>query len=160
MAKLYELTGNLKELESSDFDEQTLKDTLEAVGGEFNDKAVALLKVIENLNGDTSTIDDEINRLKARKAAIANRQKSMRQYLLFNMQESGINKIECPLFTASLRKGSERVVIDDELIIPDEYAQVEVVTKIDKNAIKRDLKAGKEIPGARIERGETTILIK
>jgi hypothetical protein len=84
----------------------------------------------------------------------------MRQYLLFNMQESGINKIECPLFTASLRKGSERVVIDDELIIPDEYAQVEVVTKIDKNAIKRDLKAGKEIPGARIERGETTILIK
>jgi len=160
MAKLYELTGNLKELESSDFDEQTLKDTLEAVGGEFNDKAVALLKVIENLNGDTSTIDDEINRLKARKTAIANRQKSMRQYLLFNMQESGINKIQCPLFTASLRKGSERVVIDDELVIPDEYAQIEVVTKIDKNAIKRDLKAGKEIPGARIERGETTILIK
>jgi uncharacterized small protein (DUF1192 family) len=160
MAKLYELTGNLKELESSDFDERALKDTLEAVGGEFNDKAVALLKVIENLNGDTSTIDDEINRLKARKTAIANRQKSMRQYLLFNMQESGIDKIECPLFTASLRKGSERVVIENEMMIPDEYAQIEVVTKIDKNAIKRDLKAGKEIPGSRIERGETTILIK
>lgn len=160
MAKLYELTTDLKSILSEDFDEQTLKDTLEAVGGEFNDKAISIIKLAENLNGDTSVIDAEIKRLQARKSAITNKQKQLREYLIYNMQESGISKVECPLFTASLRKGVEKVVIDNEMLIPDEYAQIEVVTKINKTEIKKQLKAGAEIPGARLERGETTILIK
>lgn len=160
MAKLYELTTDLKSILSEDFDEQTLKDTLEAVGGEFNDKAISIIKLAENLNGDTSVIDAEIKRLQARKSAITNKQKQLREYLIYNMQESGISKVECPLFTASLRKGVEKVVIDNEMQIPDEFAKVEVVTKIDKNEIKKQLKAGAEIPGARLERGETTLLIK
>lgn len=160
MAKLYELTNDLKAIESEDFDEQTLKDTLEAVEGEFNDKALSIAKLVENLNGDTSTIDAEIKRLQARKTAITNKQKQLRDYLLFNMQESGITKIDCPLFKISLRKGMEKVVIDNEMQIPDEFAKVEVVTKIDKNEVKKQLKAGAEIPGARLERGETTLLIK
>lgn len=160
MAKLYELTNDLKAIESEDFDEQTLKDTLEAVEGEFNDKALSIAKLVENLNGDTSTIDAEIKRLQARKTVITNKQKQLREYLLFNMQESGITKIDCPLFKISLRKGVEKVVIDNEMQIPDEFAKVEVVTKIDKNEVKKQLKAGTEIPGARLERGETTLLIK
>ena len=160
MAKLYELTNDLKAIESEDFDEQTLKDTLEAVEGEFNDKALSIAKLVENLNGDTSTIDAEIKRLQARKAAITNKQKQLRDYLLFNMQESGITKIDCPLFKISLRKGVEKVVIDNEARIPDEFAKVEVVTKIDKNEVKKQLKSGIEIPGARLERGETTLSIK
>ena len=160
MAKLYELTNDLKAIESEDFDEQTLKDTLEAVEGEFNDKALSIAKLVENLNGDTSTIDAEIKRLQARKTSITNKQKHLRDYLLFNMQESGITKIDCPLFKISLRKGMEKVVIDNEMQIPDEFAKVEVVTKIDKNEVKKHLKAGVEIPGARLERGETTLLIK
>lgn len=160
MAKLYELTTDLKSILSEDFDEQTLKDTLEAVGGEFNDKAISIIKLAENLNGDTSVIDAEIKRLQARKSAITNKQKQLREYLIYNMQESGISKVECPLFTASLRKGVEKVVIDNEMLIPDEYAQIEVVTKVNKTEIKKQLKAGAEIPGARLERGETTILIK
>lgn len=160
MSKLYELTNDLKAIESEDFDEQTLKDTLEAVEGEFNDKALSIAKLVENLNGDTSIIDAEIKRLQARKAAITNKQKQLRDYLLFNMQESGITKIDCPLFKISLRKGMEKVVIDNEMRIPDELTRIEVVTKIDKNEVKKQLKAGVEIPGARLERGETTLLIK
>lgn len=158
--KLYELTADLKEIESSDIDGQALIDTLEAVQGEFNDKAVAILKVVENLNGDTSVLDAEIKRLQERKKVILNKQKSMRDYLLHNMQASGIEKIQCPLFTASLRKGVESVQIDDESLLPDEFVKVEVVTKADKNAIKAKLKAGEEIPGASLVRGETTIVIK
>jgi hypothetical protein len=172
MSKLYELTGYLKELEKEfdevdfkeledgDFDPQALRDTLEAVEGEFNEKAVAIIKFSENLSGDVSVIDAEIKRLQARKAAIQNKQKSMREYLLYNMQASGITKISCPLFTASIRKGVERVIIDDENKIPDNFVSVEVVTKVDKNSLKRELKAGTEIPGARIERGDDTIVIR
>jgi hypothetical protein len=60
----------------------------------------------------------------------------------------------------SLRIGSESVDILDESEIPDEYVIAEVVEKIDKNAIKADLRAGKEVKGAALKRGETTIQIK
>ena len=62
--------------------------------------------------------------------------------------------------TASLRKGSESVDIDDLESIPDEYVKVEVKETPDKTAIKRDLKAGIEINGVSLKRGATTIVIK
>jgi len=160
MTKLYELTGNMKELETLDLDSETMSDTLEAIQGEFNDKAIAILSFTENMNGDIDAISNEIKRLQGRKAVLENRKKRLREYLLHNMEASGINKIECPYFTASLRKGSESVDIDDLESIPDEYVKVEVKETPDKTAINRDLKAGIEINGVSLKRGATTIVIK
>ncbi len=158
--KLHEITGELKQIENLDFDAETIENTLDGVRGEFNDKAVAIIKIVENMAADTSVIDAEIERLKARKTTIQNNQKRLRNYLLHNMQATGISKITCPLFTVSLRIGSESVDILDESEIPDKYVIAEVVEKIDKNAIKADLRAGKEVNGAALKRGETTIQIK
>jgi hypothetical protein len=158
--KLYELTGALADLSSMDMDDEAVKTTLECVQGDFNDKAVAIIKLSENLNADTSAIDAEIERLKARKQVILNRQKSLRDYLLHNMEAAGITKIECPLFTASLRKGVESVEIKNESLLPDEFVSVEVVTKPDKKAIKQAIQSGQEVPGASIKSGATTIVIK
>lgn len=160
MAKLYELTGDLLALEDLDLDSDTLSDTLEAINGEFNDKAIGILKFTENMNSDIESIDSEIKRLQARKKAIENRKARLRDYLLHNMEASGITKIECPFFTASVRKGVESVEITDLDSLPDDYVLVKVETKPDKTAIKRELKAGKEIPGATLKRGNNTILIK
>lgn len=160
MAKLYELTGDLLALEDLDLDSDTLSDTLEAINGEFNDKAIGILKFTENMNSDIESIDSEIKRLQARKKAIENRKARLRDYLLHNMEASGITKIECPFFTASVRKGVESVEITDLDSLPDEYVSVKVETKPDKSAIKRELKAGKEIQGATLKRGNNTILIK
>jgi len=76
------------------------------------------------------------------------------------MEASGITKIECPLFTASLRKGIEVVDIQDADAIPDEYIEMQVTEKVDKAALKRDIKAGKEINGVSLKRNPTTITIK
>ncbi len=158
--KLYELTGALADLSSMDMDDEAVKTTLECVQGDFNDKAVAIIKLSENLNADTSAIDAEIERLKARKQVILNRQKSLRDYLLHNMETAGITKIECPIFTASLRKGVESVEIENESLLPDEFVSVEVVTKPDKKAIKQAIQSGREVPGTTVKRGATTIVIK
>ena len=158
--KLYELTGALADLSSMDMDDEAVKTTLECVQGDFNDKAVAIIKLSENLNADTSAIDAEIERLKARKQVILNKQKGLRDYLLHNMEAAGITKIECPLFTASLRKGVESVEIKNESLLPDEFVSVEVVTKPDKKAIKQAIQSGQEVPGASIKSGATTIVIK
>lgn len=158
--RLYDLTSDLIELESLDLDDKSIADTLEAVSGEFNDKAVAILKFTENMNGDIDCLSNEIKRLQERKKVIENRKAKLREYLLYNMEKSGVTKIECPFFTASIRKGSESVEIENGELLPDEYVTVEVVEKADKNAIKRDLRAGKEINGAKLVCGVNTIIIK
>jgi len=160
MTKLYELTGNIKALESMDLDAETLADSLEGITGEFEEKAKGILAFTENMNSDIDALSNEIKRLQHRKSVIENRKNRLREYLLHNMEASGINKIECPYFTASLRKGSESVEIESLESIPDEYVKVEVKETPDKTAIKRDLKAGIEINGASLKRGATTIVIK
>lgn len=158
--KLYELTSDLIELENLDFDDESIADTLEAVSGEFNNKAVAILKFTENMNSDIDSLSHEIKRLQERKKVFENRKARIRDYLLYNMEKSGINKVECPFFTASIRKGVESVDVESIELLPDEYVKVEVIEKADNNAIKRDLKAGKEISGAKLVRGANTIIIK
>ena len=161
MSKLYEITGALKDLESGEFeDQQSLIDTLEAVQGEFNEKAVSIVKFTENLNGDISAIDAEIKRLQARKRAIENKRQSVRDYLLHNMRECQITSIECPLFTAKLRKGIDSVVVDDESKIPDRFIETVISYKVDKKALKLALQSGEEIEGAHIKQGEQTLVIK
>ncbi len=158
--KLYELTGALADLSSMDLNDEAVQNSLEAIHGDFNDKAIAIIKLTENMTADTTAIDAEIDRLKARKQVIENRKKSLREYLLHNMEACNITKIECPLFTASLRKGVESVEIEDQSKLPDEFVTVEVVTKPDKNLIKAKLKAGEDVPGATLKRGATTLTIK
>lgn len=158
--KLYELTGALADLSSMDMDSEAVQNSLEEFQGEFSDKAIAIIKLSENLEADTTAIDAEIERLKARKQVIVNRKNSLREYLLHNMQAANINKIERPLFTASLRQGVESVEITEQSLLPDEFVSVEVVTKPDKNAIKAALKSGQDVPGAALVRGKATIVIK
>lgn len=160
MTKLYELTDNMKELEKLDLDSETMADSLEGLTGEFEEKARGILAFTENMNGDIDALDTQIKRLTERKNVLVNRKDRLRKYLLINMEASGITKIECPFFTASIRKGVESVSITDQQSIPDEYVKVEVVEKADKAAIKRDLKAGIEIKGASLVRGDNTITIK
>jgi hypothetical protein len=160
MAKLYELTGDIKALESMDLDAETLADSLEGISGEFEEKAKGILAFTENMNGDIEALDSQIKRLTERKKVLTNRKNNLRAYLLHNMEASGITKIECPLFTASLRKGIEVVDVQDSESIPDEYIEIQVTEKVDKAALKRDIKAGKEINGVSLKRNPTTITIK
>lgn len=158
--KLYEITPQLVELSNMDVSDEAVRDTLEAVQMEFNDKAVAIVKVAESLDADTSAIDAEIERLKARKQVIVNRKQQLRDYLLYNMEAARIKKIDCPLFTVTLRQGVESVEIIDQSQIPNEYVTVEVVEKPDKAAIKAAIKSGKEVAGAILKRGANSIQIK
>lgn len=158
--KLYEITPQLVELSNMDASDEAVRDTLEAVQMEFNDKAVAIVKVAESLDADTSAIDAEIERLKARKQVIVNRKQQLRDYLLYNMEAAGIKKIDSPLFTVTLRQGVESVEIIDQSQIPNEYVTVEVVEKPDKAAIKAAIKSGKEVTGAILKRGANSIQIK
>lgn len=164
MSQLYEITGRLKEIGTVETDDEdfalAIRDTLEGIEGEFNDKAVSVSHAILNLDSDAEAIDNEIKRLQDRKKVLMNRRDHIREYLRDNMEAAGMTKISCPLFTITLAKGRENVVIDDKDKLPDEYVRVKTSIEPDKAEISRRLKAGEEIEGARLERSKPSVRIK
>ena len=161
--KLYELSQQmqgLRKLMEDDEVDYDLTETLDGLEGDIQVKADGLLAYVTNLGSDVDAIDREIKRLQARKTTIVNHQESLREYLRYNMEQGGIDKITCPLFTITLRKATDICVIEAEDLIPESYKERVVTVKMDKNVIKRDLKAGLDVPGARLEPGKRGLIIK
>lgn len=165
MSTLYELTGQFKDLavlaDGSDEDMAVaVRDTMEAIEGEFQEKGKAIAMIALNIDGDLEAIQSQIDRLTERKRIITNRKESLKEYLRENMDASGITKITHPLFTITCGKGKPRVVIDSEDDIPDEYMTVKTSMSPDKVAIAAAIKEGIEVPGAHSEIGKSSISIK
>lgn len=173
MSALYEMTNDLKELETlMDSLEESedgggdesmmlaIRDTLEGLQMEFNDKAVNIVKFAEALKGDVGLIDAEIKRLQERKKRITKRADSLKEYLRYNMEAAGHKKIECPLFTITLAKGRQSVQVSDVDQLPPEYVTTKVETKPDKTALAKALKAGEQIEGAELVAGASSLRVK
>lgn len=165
MSTLYELTGQFKELtalmDGADEDMAiAVRDTMGAIEAEFNDKALAVSRVILNMDGDIEAVEAEIDRLQERKRIMSNRKGQIIDYLRENMEAANITKISCPLFTITLAKGRESVIIDDEKSLPDDLVDPRVTYVPDKKAISERIKSGQEVKGAHLERGKSSIRIK
>lgn len=164
MTHLYEISESLRGLASVDAEDESMalaiRDTMEAVQGEFDEKAKAVASVILNMDSDAAAIQSEIDRLTARKKAIQNRQEGIRNYLRENMEACGISKITHPLFSITLAKGREIAVIDDPGALPDDLVYVTTEVRPEKAEILKLLKEGVEVPGAHIERSQSSIRIK
>lgn len=164
MTHLYEITENLRGLAAIDPEDEgmavAIRDTMQAVQGEFDEKAKAVASVILNMDSDAQAIQAEIDRLMARKRAIAGRQEGIKAYLRENMEACGISKITHPLFSITLAKGREVAIIDNPSLIPDELMYVKTEMRPEKAEILRLLKEGQEIPGAHIERSQSSVRIK
>lgn len=164
MKHLYEITNDMKALEaladSGEMDSQTIADTLEGVEATFKEKALAVVTVANRMLANTKTIDDEIKRLQARKTVISNKDKSLREYLKFNMEASEMTKIECDLFTITLVKGRDMVSISDVDALPTDYVNIETKVTPMKREILEHLKAGEKISGAMLVKSDSSIRIK
>lgn len=163
MTQLYKLSAEMtkvKDLLDEGLTVDDIADTLEGMELEFNDKAEKMLYLVNNLSSDIGQIDDEIKRLTENKRLIANKQNQLTEYLRSNMELSGIDKIECPLFKITLRKASKVVVIDDQDDLDDEFIKVETKITANKVAIKAAIKEGREVLGAHLEDGKRGLTIK
>jgi len=156
--KLYELTAQWNEIQSMDFDSQTIDDTLESIEGDIKDKAKNIGFVNANFDAQIDAIDKEVSRLAGMKKVVTNKQESLKDYLRMNMEATGIKKIECELFTITLRKPSDIVVIDDAESVPRDYYRI--VESVDKSMVKKALKDGHVVKGARLGKGKVGVMIK
>lgn len=90
-------------------------------------------------------VDNEIKRLQAFKKFLLNRDERYNNYVLQNMQELGIEKIETKGGSVQVAKSPLSVEITDENKIPTDFLKIEMVQKVDKNKIKEEFKKTGEV---------------
>jgi hypothetical protein len=161
---LYELAHEYRaaadQLADLELDPQTVGDTLEGLAGDLETKAVNVAKFTLSLEASAAAIKTAEAAMATRRKAIEARAARLREYLLTNMQHAGIQKIECPYFKLAQRENPPAVVIDGADLIPAEFMrQPEPPPPApDKKAIGDAIKAGRDVPGAHMERGVRLVI--
>ena len=159
--KLYELTDAYREImdaiESGEIPEEAIADTLESINVMLEDKADNIACMIKNLTAESEAIKAEEARLAERRRSKERQVERLKTYLSDTLLNSGHTKIETPRNKISFRS-SESVVVDDDdkfIMWAEEHFDALLtypMPKIDKTAIKKALKDGEAVVGARIEK--------
>jgi len=149
MLKLYEITEAYTDLMDLELDNEDLLLALESLTGSVAEKAEGIAMVMRTLEAEQDAYKKEIDRINALKNKSKKTQDSMKDYLSYNLQQMGIDKLDAGLFKFSFRK-STTVEFTDKDIVPAIYKESVVTEKINKAAIKIAFKIG-SVPGARLE---------
>ena len=116
---------------------------------QLQSKGINYAKVIANYQSESDAIDAEIKRLKTMKESRDKKVTWLTESLKKAMLVSGIEKIESPLFKISLRR-SEAVEVEIPEALPIDWQVKKVTITADKVAIKKAIKEGYSITGARL----------
>ena len=156
---LYELSNDY--LSAFDFltdpenevDKQVVSDTLEAISGDFEDKAINVAKYLKNLESSAKAIKEAEAEMMKRRKSFEKRVAGLKDYLKGNLEITGIKKIESPFFKISIAKNPVSVFVSDESIIPDEFFETRTLRTLNKTALKKSLQDGFVIHGAELKNG-------
>ena len=162
--KFYEITNEVKNLEElflQQIDETTgeIKDcqALEELDNEVKNALQNKTEnIIQSLKMQEKYLEELQEELKNFKVFIEKQEKkheSYKKYLIKNLKEMDVKKIETPIGNLSFNETYSTDVFDVS-IVPEVFKTEEIqekkVLKVDKNEIKKMLKKGVEIPGARL----------
>jgi hypothetical protein len=86
------------------------------------------------------------------------RQAWLESQMLGAMQSLDSKLIEAPDVAIQVRQNPESVMIFDEAQIPADFIKAKMETSIDKAAIKAALKAGRDVPGAKLTRTQKLVI--
>jgi hypothetical protein len=156
--KLYTLTDSYRkvlDLLDNDQDE-SLKDTLEAITDAIDAKAEGIAKIIRTMDAEAEAIKAEEQRLAQRRKAVENRRNGLKEYLETQLTLSGIDKVKTATFTVALQNNPPSVNVLDDTLIPQDYkTHVPEAWNVNKKAILDAIKMGIEIPGAEVFQGRS-----
>ena len=155
---LDELLNSCVDLETGEIvDSETLNELNKNLQLEISKKATSIVQVFKNDEADIEAIESEIKRLTDLKKSKVNKKEAFKNYIKINMEQMGINKLETPLGTFSLRSSVSTEI--DENLIDKSYGTITEVLKFSKTDIKKKLEAGEIIIGARLS-NNTSLIIK
>lgn len=136
-------------------DEEALK-LFESLDGALADKAIAYAVVIKQLEAQALAISEIAKPLHDRCKALEHQAARLRESLGATFKPG--DKFTDPRAEVKIREGALRSKITDEAMLPEGYVEQRWVANRAK--ILSDLRAGIEISGAELERGEPIVSIK
>ena len=160
---LYNITKNLTQLNQmieDGVDPEQLEEAFNDVEEAFEDKAKSVLFVLKNMQANIDSVKSEEDRLKKKRAMIERQYSGLKEYLMLNMVELGLGKIDNGVLKASLTKPKPMLVVTQEGIVSDLYKREKTTVSIDKKKMLDDLKDGKKVAGAEIGESKAGLNLK
>lgn len=158
--KLYEISEQLRQLsEMDEIPPEQLQDTLDMISDDFRVKAENVAIVIREIEAQSAALKAEAERMTERKKSLDSKVESLKDYLRFNMEATGIVKVNGKLLSVTLGAPSEIVVVPEDAVDLPEKFQNHTVSA-NKALIKYVLKSGQEVKGCAIMNGKAKLTIK
>ncbi len=123
---------------------------LEALNEERKTKLENTALYYKELRAEADAIALEAKKLTARAKAADTKAESLKKYLAMSMLKNGDADVVTSKVKVTFR-ASERVIIDDEGILPKECLTEKITYTPDRAKIKEAIKSGSVITGAHIE---------
>ena len=116
---------------------------------DLKDKSVNVIAVVRNNELTIEAIENEIKRLKVMKESLENKLDKFKNYIKGAMLVNGIEKIDTNLGSIKFTKSTSTEIYDESLV-DSRFKEIVTTEKISKEKIKKALKAGEEVQGARL----------
>lgn len=142
--KLYQYTEDFQSLlnymEENDISYEDMVDTIEAIQLSAEDKIKNTGKVILKLSDDVEKAKAQEKRINELRKKDEKKIENLKQYLLFNMQQLKLKKVEDSTIRVSTRNNTSMNIIDPEKL-PKEFIKEVVETKPDKQGFTKYYKS-------------------
>ena len=118
--------------------------------------------LITAMNARAEVRKAEADRLYHRAKVDVNNARFLRDRLKFALEQRGISKLETARYKVGVAKvgGSIPVIIPDVSALPSEFIRVTEVRDADKDAIRKALESGQQVPGAELGARGTCLSIR
>lgn len=136
-------TGEIIDLENK----EKIQEIKEAISKDVVEKASNIIKVISNRTIQANLIQKEIERLEKYLKSYENATNALKKIVSNTMETLNLTKIETESGRISIRK-SQSVNIIEQDKIPSKYIKQTITEKVDKVAVKEDIKQGILVDGA------------
>jgi dsDNA-specific endonuclease/ATPase MutS2 len=160
MASLYEIAGMYRSIidmePESDEEYSAMMSALDEVHAELTEKADHIVRYIRNLNAEAEALKAEEAALYKKRRAVENKAERLKAYLAAQMTLCGLKELKAGLFKLRFQPTIPAISITDESAIPEKFQKLKI--EIDKIAIRDALKAGEEVPGIEVQRGEALVI--
>lgn len=139
-------------------DDVTLNDTLEGATN-IHELIAEILRSALQDEALTSGLNDYLEKMKARQVRFKRRSAKKRELALWVLQETSVPRMEFSDFTVSLRTCPQRVLVEDEGLIPNVF-KLPQPAKVNKASLSNALKNGNIIPGASLSEKCKTLSLR
>ena len=163
MKALYEIDQEILECVDMETGEILDPEKLDALQMERERKLEGVTLWIKDLTAEAEAVKAEADKLSTRKKSLDNKIASLKNWLLYAL---GGEKLKTPRCNVYQTHNTKLNVIDEQSVVnyiqthyqePEQFLKFSL-PEIRKDAVKAELKAGKEIPGAALETTESVVI--